>query len=29
MNELARKEGNALAPATIRLGDLDVQRMAP
>jgi aryl-alcohol dehydrogenase-like predicted oxidoreductase len=27
MNELARKEGNALAPATIRLGDLDVQRM--
>jgi hypothetical protein len=27
MNELARSEGFAFAPATIRLGDLEVQRM--
>jgi aryl-alcohol dehydrogenase-like predicted oxidoreductase len=27
MNEPARNEGRALAPATIRLGDLEVQRM--
>jgi aryl-alcohol dehydrogenase-like predicted oxidoreductase len=27
MNKSARKEGNALAPATVRLGDLEVQRI--